>query len=77
LNRTSTDDEDSLSDENELVSYVNEYFWPRIQSCTIRLVYSLRDAGRDHKFTERQWVLNVRFDNIKRIKYFISFTLLL
>ncbi len=75
LNRTSTDDEDSFSSDNELLSYVNGYFWPRIQSCTIRLIYSLRDAGRDQKSIERQWALNVRFDNIKRIIYLISFFL--
>ncbi|CAF2842556.1 unnamed protein product [Rotaria sp. Silwood2] len=56
--RTPTDD-DSFQSNSELLSYINEYFWPRIQSCTIRLSYPLRDIGRDHKSTTRQWTLDL------------------
>ncbi len=62
LNRTSSDDDDSSSSDNELLTYVNEYFWPRVRSCTIRLTYTLRDTGREHKPIERQWIVHVRFD---------------
>ncbi len=58
--RTTMEDEDSLFINNELASYVNEYFWSRIQSCTIRLIYSLHDASREQKPTERKWTLDVR-----------------
>jgi hypothetical protein len=61
MNTMNDDYRTSIDDENdELVSYVNEYFWSRIQSCTIRLIYSLRDASREHKSIERKWTVNVR-----------------
>ncbi|CAF0853162.1 unnamed protein product [Rotaria sp. Silwood1] len=60
--RTPTDDDSFLSN-TELLSYINEYFWPRIQSCTIRLAYTIRDIGRDNKSTIRQWTLDLNFFN--------------
>ncbi|CAF0807683.1 unnamed protein product [Adineta steineri] len=56
--RTSTGD-DSFSSNTELSSYINECFWPRISSCTIRLAYTLRDTTHAHKYTERQWTLQL------------------
>lgn len=58
VNRISTDD-DSFSSNNDIVNYINDYFWPRIQSCTIRLAYTLLNADRDHKSIRRQWILDV------------------
>ncbi|CAF3375137.1 unnamed protein product [Rotaria socialis] len=60
--RISTDDA-SFSSNTEIVNYVNEYFWPRIQSCTIRLAYTLRDIDREHKSVRRQWTLDLNFFN--------------
>jgi hypothetical protein len=68
VNRTSTGD-DSFSSNIELFNYVNEYFWPRIQLCTIRLTYTLRDANREHKYTERQWIIEVKFYRKKKILF--------
>ncbi|CAF3486334.1 unnamed protein product [Rotaria socialis] len=60
--RISTDDA-SFSSNTEIVNYVNEYFWPRIQSCTIRLAYTLRDIDLEHKSVRRQWTLDLNFFN--------------
>ncbi|UJR25327.1 hypothetical protein I4U23_006678 [Adineta vaga] len=56
--RTSTGD-DTFSSNTELASYINECFWPRISSCSIRLAYTLRDLTQAHKHTERQWTLQL------------------
>ncbi|CAF0742948.1 unnamed protein product [Adineta ricciae] len=56
--RTSTGD-DAFSSNTELSSYINECFWPRISSCTIRMVYTLRDTAHANKYTERQWTLQL------------------
>lgn len=61
--RTSIDDENELLNENDLVSYINEYFWPRIQSCSIRIVYTLSDANRDMKPIERQWTIQLNLSD--------------
>ncbi|CAF0730411.1 unnamed protein product [Rotaria sp. Silwood1] len=60
--RTSTGD-DSFSSNTEISTYVNEYFWPRILSCTIRLVHPLRDTNQAHKHSERQWTLELNLPN--------------
>ena len=65
--RTSTNDEDHLSSNSELVNYINEYFWPRIQACTMRIVYSLRDAIGENKPIKRQWILHVRDHDFLRL----------
>ncbi|CAF1025919.1 unnamed protein product [Rotaria sordida] len=56
-------DDDSFVSNTELLSYINEYFWPRIQSCTIQLAYIVRDIGREHKSATRQWTLNLNLFN--------------
>lgn len=74
LIRTSTIDEEYLSSDRELLSYINEYFWPRIQACTIRVIYSLRDVTREYKPIERHWILHVReisFIHSFRILFFV------
>ena len=58
LNRTSTGD-DSFFSNTELSNYVKECFWPRLLSCTIRIVYTLRDTNHAHKHSERQWAFEV------------------
>ncbi|CAF2044531.1 unnamed protein product [Rotaria magnacalcarata] len=60
--RTSTGD-DSFSSNTELWNYVNECFWPRILSCTVRLVHTLRETNNAHKHSERQWVLQLNLPN--------------
>ena len=61
FDRTSTDNDDSFSSNIDLVNYINEYFWPRIQSCIVRLSYTLRSSIFEHKRVERQWTLDVSF----------------
>ena len=56
--RTITGD-DSFASNTELSSYVNECFWPRLLSSTIRLAYALRDTGHTPKNAERYWTLEV------------------
>ncbi|CAF2875828.1 unnamed protein product [Rotaria sp. Silwood2] len=60
--RTSTGD-DSFSSNIEISNYVNECFWPRILSCTIRLVHALRETNHAHKHSERQWTLELNLPN--------------
>ncbi|CAF1028589.1 unnamed protein product [Rotaria sordida] len=60
--RTSTGD-DSFSSNIEISNYVNECFWPRILSCTIRLVHTLRETNHAHKHSERQWTLELNLPN--------------
>ncbi|UJR23584.1 hypothetical protein I4U23_026573 [Adineta vaga] len=62
LVRTSTDEE-SYSSNTELIRYVEDYFWPQMQSCTVRLTYTLRDIGREHKPIERQWITSLNLFN--------------
>lgn len=56
--RISTNDE-IFSSNYELVNYIHECFWPRISSCTIRLVYILRDSSNSQRHIERQWTLQL------------------
>lgn len=69
LNRISADDESN----SELFNYINEYFWPRIESCSVRLTYTLRDSSRDHKPIERQWSLDVKIEFTKKTHSILSF----
>jgi hypothetical protein len=57
--RTSTND-DLFASNVELANYVQECFWPRLVSSTIRLAYGLRDTNPTHKQTGRQWILEVK-----------------
>jgi len=56
--RTLTGDE-NFSSKKDLFLYVNEEFWPELSSCVVRLSYN----SRDHKQTERQWTIELSFNN--------------
>ena len=52
-------DNESDASNADLISYVNEYFWPRIQSSTIRMTYTLYDLSKEKTSVEQLWITNV------------------
>lgn len=66
--RTSTGDE-SFQSNIELSSYVNECFWPRLVSSTIRLTYVLRETTHLCKHSERHWTLQLQFPDSDYFRY--------
>ncbi|CAF1464288.1 unnamed protein product, partial [Didymodactylos carnosus] len=54
--------EDPLLNQ-ELLGYISECFWPRLQTCTIRLTYTLRDTIINSKQNiERFWIVHLKMN---------------
>ncbi|CAF0747923.1 unnamed protein product [Adineta ricciae] len=54
---------ESDSSNVDLIGYVNEYFWPRIQSSTIRMNYTLYDSSKEKTSVDQLWITNLTFFN--------------